>query len=104
MNTVAMSLIETVSRLHVHDRIVLLLVEPAPAAELAVAFAIENGEGQCAVRLDRAKETPSGPRFRNPCQAALLLAEALDHQRASVHVGDRWLATFSWRPPSGTAQ
>lgn len=104
MNTVAMSLIETVSRLHVHDRIVLLLVEPAPAAELAVAFAIENAEGRCAIQLDRAKETPSTPHFRNPCQAALLLADALDRQLASVHVGDRWVATFSWRPPPGNAQ
>jgi hypothetical protein len=106
IDTVPMSLIETLCRLHTCDRAVLLVVEPTPAAELAVAFAIENAPGAGAFRLDRmpqiaAKTTSAG---RNPCRPAQELARALAERRASMHLGDRWTIAFSWLDAAGNPQ
>jgi hypothetical protein len=107
-NTVAMSLFDTFCRLQRCDRVVLLVIEPAPAAELAVAFSIENSEGEGAFRLDpspaQRHETPSGRRSGNPCRDALHLARALDQRGAVVPVGDRWALTFSWRDSASNPQ
>ncbi len=107
-DTVAMSLIETLCRLHTCDHVVLLLVEPTPAAELAVAFAIDNAHGPGSFRIDRMQpstlKTTSGTRSRNPCQSALELARALPKRPASVHLGDRWTLAFSWRDASDNPQ
>jgi hypothetical protein len=107
-NTVAMSLIETLGRLHTCDRVVIIVVEPAPAAELAAAFAIENATGRGAFGLhhnaSERPETPSAAGSRNPCQAALRIAAALEDQREAVPLCDRWTLAFSWRDAAGHSQ
>ena len=99
-STVASSLIETLSRLTQIDHIVTLVIEPAPAAELAVALSTSNAEQGPAwtIRtLQNAHRTASKSSPRNLCAPALDLHAALRSKAPTVPITDRLEVVIAWR-------
>jgi hypothetical protein len=107
-DTVASSLIETLCRLARVDRIVTLVIEPAPAAELAVALSTVHARSGAGWALrpiaPNDRRTTSTPRSRNDCAPALDLCAALRSRRSVVPISDRFEVALAWRDAPSNAQ